>query len=110
SSLPQEAKAALEKLSAAISAQEMQEQNAMALFENKSHAEIAYRFLVDKKLIAEKRFIEKTLVREILDKTFVHLKLTLLSLLAAILIALPLGIFLYRHPSFSNSILYTVGI
>jgi len=110
SSLPEGAKAALEKMSAAISAKEMQELNAMALFEKKSHAEIAYGFLVEKKLIAEKDFYEKTVIGEIFEKTFIHLKLTLLSLLAAVLIALPLGIFLYRHPSFSSSILYAVGI
>src|SRR5690606_20614905 len=92
------------------SAEEMQEQNAMALFEKRSHAEIAYRFLVGKKIIAEKRFSEKTVAMEILDKTLVHLKLTLLSLLAAVLIAVPLGVFLYRHPGFSNSVLYAVGI
>jgi osmoprotectant transport system permease protein len=110
SSLPQEAKVALHRLRDAISAQEMQEQNAMALFDNKSHAEIAYNFLVAKKIIAENRFIEKTATMEILDKTLVHLKLTLFSLLAAVLLALPLGIFLYRHPGFSNSVLYAVGI
>lgn len=110
SSLPQKAKGALDRLGAAISAQEMQEQNAMAIFDKKSHSEIAYNFLVAKKIIAEKRFIKKTAAMEILDKTMVHLKLTLLSLLAAVLIALPLGVFLYRNPGFSNSVLYAVGI
>src|SRR5690606_26142527 len=32
------------------------------------------------------------------------------SLLAAVLIALPLGVFLYRNPGFSNSVLYAVVV
>lgn len=108
--LPQKAKRALDNLTALISEQEMQELNARALFEKKSHAEIAYSFLATKEIIREKQTQDVTEWLQILDKTWVHLQLTLLSLVAAILLALPLGIFLYRHPRFSNSILYAVGI
>ncbi|HLW20859.1 MAG TPA: glycine betaine ABC transporter substrate-binding protein [Cyclobacteriaceae bacterium] len=110
SSLPTKAKDALSKLTSSISADEMQELNSLALFEKKSHAEIAHDFLVKKKIIEEVAFIRLDKWVEILDKTWVHLKLTFLSLLAAMLLALPLGIFLYRYPGFSNSVLYVAGI
>ncbi|MEX2592421.1 MAG: glycine betaine ABC transporter substrate-binding protein [Anditalea sp.] len=109
-SLSQRAKNALKKLTSSISAEEMQELNSLALFEKKSHAEIAHRFLVNKKLIDDKEFEETSEWKEILDKTLVHLKLTFLSLLVALLIALPLGIIIYRYSFFSKAILYTVGI
>src|SRR5690606_28593429 len=38
------------------------------------------------------------------------LQLTLLAVLSAIMVALPLGIYLYRHPRFSSAILYAAGI
>jgi osmoprotectant transport system permease protein len=109
-SLPQSAKDALKKLTFSISAEEMQELNSLALFEKKSHSEIAHRFLVEKNLIEEKEFQGVSEWKEISDKTLVHLKLTFLSLLASILTALPLGIMIYRYQLFSKAILYLVGI
>lgn len=109
-SLPQEAIRALDKLTSSISAREMQELNSLSLFEQKGHAEIAHNFLVNKKIIQNTEFTGISEWREIFDKTLVHLRLTLLSLLVAILIALPLGIVIYRHQKFSKAVLYIVGI
>jgi osmoprotectant transport system permease protein len=109
-SLPEEAKAIMDKLTASISEEEMQSLNALALFEKRSHAEIARTFLEGKKLIRNKPHAGFGYWAEIADKTLTHLKLTLLALLAAIMVALPLGIFIYKHPSFSNGILYFTGI
>ena len=108
--LPQEAKNALKKLDSAISAEEMQTLNSLALFEQINHSAIAHEFLVNKKIIQATEFIGVAQWREIFDKTLVHLELTLLSLLIAILIALPLGIVIYRHRRFSKTVLYIVGI
>jgi osmoprotectant transport system permease protein len=110
SSLPQEAVKALNKLNSSISAGEMQELNSQSLFEQKSHAEIAHHFLEKKGLIQIGSFTGVNWWREILDKTLVHLQLTLLSLLVAILIALPLGIIIYRHQRFTKGVLYLAGI
>jgi osmoprotectant transport system permease protein len=108
--LPQAAKQALAKLSSSITAEEMQELNALALFGKESHHQIAHDFLVEKNIIQPVDLKNLAAWREILNKTTVHLQLTLLAVLAAIIIALPLGIYLYRHPRFSNSILYAAGI
>lgn len=110
SSLPSEAVSALKKLSGSVSAREMQELNSQSLFEQKSHSEIAHRFLVRKGMIEARAFAGITGWREILNKTLDHLKLTLFSLLAAILIALPLGIVIYRQQKFTQVVLYLVGI
>lgn len=108
--LPQPAKQALSKLSSSISPEEMQALNALALFGKESHHKIAHDFLVEKNIIQSTDLKKQTGWREILTKTMAHLQLTLLAVLAAIIIALPLGIYLYRHPRFSNSILYAAGI
>lgn len=109
-SLPQEAVNALYKLNSSISAGEMQELNSQSLFEQKSHAEIAHHFLQNKGLIQIGPFTGVYWWREIWDKTLEHLQLTLLSLLVAILIALPVGIIIYRHQRFTKSVLYLAGI
>lgn len=110
SALPQPAKQALARLSSSIAAEEMQQLNALALFGKESHHQIAHDFLVEKNIIQSTDLKNSTGWREIFNKTKEHLQLTLLAVLAAISIALPLGIYLYRHPRFSNSILYTAGI
>lgn len=109
-SLPAEAKTAIKKLALTISEEKMQSLNSLALFEKISHLEIARDFLVRKKLIKDKPAEALSDWQQILDKTFIHLKLTLLALVAAIIIALPLGIFLYKKPAFSKGVLYFTGI
>jgi osmoprotectant transport system permease protein len=47
---------------------------------------------------------------EIFKKTYVHLKLTLMALLAAVIVALPLGVLLYKNPVISKAVLYFTGI
>ncbi len=109
-SLPQKAKNALRKLDSAITAEEMQALNARALFEHESHLKIARDFLVKKRIIKNSKFKHVSPYREILNKTLVHLELTLISLLAAIFIALPLGMVIYRNRRLSRTILYIAGI
>jgi osmoprotectant transport system permease protein len=88
----------------------MRSLNSLALFEKRSHAAIAQHFLVEKKLLMNKPKGQFSDWQQILDKTFVHLKLTLLALLGAIIVAIPLGIFIYKNPFFSKAIIYFTGI
>lgn len=53
---------------------------------------------------------EPTIAVEIFSKTITHLKITFIALALAILLALPLGIFLYRYAAFSKFVLYLVGL
>lgn len=109
-SLPQGAKTAIAKLTSAISEEEMLSLNSLALFEKRSHFEIARDFLLNRKLIKEYRADTLSDWEEILGKTIVHLKLTLLALVSAVLVAIPLGILLYKRPVFSKGVLYFTGI
>jgi osmoprotectant transport system permease protein len=109
-SLPERAKQLLATLTAAISEREMQDLNAMALFDKKSHRQIAQEFLLSKKMIRNTIRAGDSDAASILQKTWTHIKLTFLALLAAILVAFPLGILLYWYPFFSRTVLYITGI
>lgn len=109
-SLPKEAKAVIEKLENSISDEEMQSLNALALFDKKSHFVIARDFLANKNLIDAHRREGVSDWEEILDKTFIHLQLTLAALLSAVLVAFPLGLFIYNKPVFAKTVLYFTGI
>jgi len=108
--LPPKAKELLQKMNTILTETEMQQLNALALFEKKSHQEIARNFLLKKKLIQNKTIVEQSDMQNMLLHALEHLKLTLISLLAAMLFALPLGILLYRFQQLSKPILYFTGI
>ena len=108
--LPQEAKNAIQKLQDILSETQMQRLNSIALFQKKNFKEIAQTFLVEKKLIKKQKFEIDNDWKEIISHTLVHLKLTFLSLFLAILVAIPLGIFLYRFQPLLKPVLYLTGI
>ena len=109
-SLPEDVKELLQKLDGAISEREMQQLNAQALVENVDHRKIAFDFLVSKALIRNAPDFSRADSVTILRKTWVHLKLTFLALLCSILVAVPLGLLIYRHTYTSRVILYATGI
>ncbi len=108
--IPTKAKEILHKLDKILTDKEMQKLNALALGEKGNHQEIAYNFLIEKQLIQNKVLQKTTPLQDILAHALVHLKLTLISLLVAMLFAIPLGIVLYRFPAISKPILYIAGI
>lgn len=108
--LPDRAKKLLDVLTSSITEAEMQELNALALFEKKSHAEIARSFLIQKGILNPHGKMQSNDSSLILLKTAEHITLTLVALLASILVAVPLGILIYRFPSFSSVTLYMTGV
>jgi osmoprotectant transport system permease protein len=109
-SLPAKAKRLLHKLTGVITEVEMQRMNSQALFEQRSHREIAGEFLMRKGLIDSKDTISGGGIASILEKTWIHIQLTFMALFAAIVVALPLGIVLYLYPASSKGVLYIAGI
>lgn len=110
-SLPEKARKILDKLSSSINEDEMQHMNSLALFDQKSHAEIARDFLIQKKLIqSDTAKSSPDSWQEILLHAVEHIKLTFLSLVAAVLVAVPAGIWLRRFPSLTKVILYVTSI
>ncbi len=108
--LPLEAKKLLNKLTNAISEEEMQQLNAMALFEKVSHVEIARNFLSRKGLIKSSTHTESSMWRLIAEKAWRHITLTFFALIASILVAVPLGVSIFKNQRLSKIILYTTGI
>jgi osmoprotectant transport system permease protein len=109
--LDQNAKNIVSRLTSQINENEMQEMNAKVLYENKSFAEAAENFLKSKNLIKQDyKNSSKNIYLEILSKTLTHIKITLIALLLAILIAIPLGILIYFYSSISQPILYITGL
>ncbi|NBB31264.1 ABC transporter permease [Cellulophaga sp. BC115SP] len=88
----------------------MQALNAQVLFEKKSFKEIARHFLTRKNLLKHASNEDENKWHEIVEHSFVHLQLTFFSLLLAILVAIPLGVFLYRFQSLLKPTLYLIGI
>ncbi len=108
--LPQEAKKAIQQLQGLLSETEMQRLNSIALFQKKNFKEIAQTFLVEKNLIKKQKSEIDNNWKEIISHSLVHLKLTFLSLFLAILVAIPLGVFLYRFQPLLKPVLYLTGI
>ncbi|MBK9334595.1 MAG: hypothetical protein IPM96_19875 [Ignavibacteria bacterium] len=104
----------MNSLTGNITEEEMQKMNSKVLFENRSFAEVAEEFIKNKKLYTgiDEQNIPKneSIISEIFPKLLQHLKLTFIALLISILIALPSGIFIYMHPSFSKPVLYLTGL
>lgn len=99
----------LSTLEGQISETEMQAMNAEVLYGKRTFSEVASSFLLSKKLIKNKRE-EASATREIISKTITHLRITFIAVALAILLALPLGIVLYRYATFSKAVLYGVGL
>lgn len=108
--LPQEVKNAIQQLQGLLSETEMQRLNSIALFQKKNFKEIAQTFLVEKELIKKQKSEIDNNWKEIISHSLVHLKLTFLSLFLAILVAIPLGIFLYHFQPLLKPVLYLSGI
>jgi len=92
-----------------ISEGEMQAMNAEVLFEKRTFSEVASSFLLSKKLVNNKKE-EVSSIHEITEKVITHLRITIIAVLLAIFLALPLGILLYRYALFSRAVLYVVGL
>ncbi len=107
----QKAKAVIQKLNGKINEQEIQHLNAAALFEKKSFTEIARCFLVDQRLVDPlDQAPTSSVTIEILSKAGTHLMLTLIALIFAIAIAMPVSILLYWNKTLSKPVLYIAGL
>jgi osmoprotectant transport system permease protein len=105
------AKEILSSLANTLTDSSMQSLNAKVLYDKKTFAEVASEFLKSKNLIGQETKVEqKSAASEILSKTLRHLEITFLSLIIAIIAAIPLGIFLYVYSSVSKPILYVTGL
>lgn len=101
--------AAFKKLEGKIDNQSMIEMNAQVKIDQDSEALAAARYL-DRALGLKVEVHEESLWSSLWANTLDHLKLVLISLSAAVVIAIPLGIAAARHPRVGQGILGFVGI
>jgi len=107
--LPEAAARALAGLEGAISAREMIAMNARALIERVPEAQVASDFLREKLGIASAARSGGA-IRRIVRRTAEHLFLVAVSLVAAIALAIPLGVLSWRHARVGQAILATAGV
>ncbi len=99
----------LKKLESKISESEMIKMNSRANMEMVPESQIASDFLSDS-LSLETESYEETTIGRLLRHTGEHLFLVAISLSAAIMISIPLGILSAKRPGLGQVILGTVGI
>lgn len=101
---------ALRPLQGRIVAAEMQRLNAEAVLESRPFAEVARQFLQEQGLSGAQEPTHRSRWRELLGYTLEHVRLTVIALVAAIVIALPLGILVYRARALSRPVVYLAGV
>lgn len=117
SALDDRAKRVLEELANTLSEARMQDLNE-SVQEKKSLHDVAAQFLRARGLLTGERLATETTElaersvdwRFLLHCTLTHLKLTLLSLLAGMAVAIPLGAAVYRLGSLSRAVMYAAGV
>ncbi len=101
----------LGKLTGQLTETEMQSLNAEVVVSKRSFAEVAHEFLLAEGLIENRGSARRDSRWTLLfARTATHLKLTLIALLAAMLIAIPLGVLVYRLRGMARPIIYLAGL
>jgi osmoprotectant transport system permease protein len=108
--LSPEVKSLIAILENSLNEEKMQQLNSRVVFNDESHSIVARSFLLKTGLVEEHQIIETGAIEEIFDKTIVHLGLTGIALLAAVMIAIPLGVMIYRHEQIARPVLYFSGL
>ncbi len=97
------------QLEGSIPESTMVELNGEVKIKGKPEGEVASNF-IKQKFNYQTNFIEDTFLSRLLFNTKEHLFLVLISLSAAILFSIPLGIFAYKNKKASSIVLGTVGV
>jgi len=100
----------LARLNGKIDAERMQRMNASVLYDKQTFEQVATLFLLDEGLIVNREAEQKSTIRDVLQKAGTHLLLTFSALLLAICLSIPLGVWLYWHPSIAGPVLYGTGL
>ena len=106
-----EVKSILNELTGMIDNKEMQNLNASVALDRKSFAEAARSFLISKNLLKDiSTNVSERKWQTLAQRTLTHLKLVIIALLAAMAVAIPLGIIIYRLPKISKPVIYFTGL
>jgi osmoprotectant transport system permease protein len=109
SQLDARARAALMRLGGTLNEAQMRSLNAAVLLEGKSFADVATAFLAGSAVADGAALTQRSKLRLLAGRTARHLQLTLIALIAAILVAVPAGLFVYRRPRLGRPVVYIAG-
>ena len=99
----------LNNLSGKFSEEEMIELNSLSKIKRINEDDIAGQFLNKKlNIVVEKK--SRNIFRDIFLRTMEHLYLVLISMIFAIIISIPLGIFAYKNRKFGQLIINVVNV
>ncbi len=101
--------ASILRLEGAIDTSTMITMNAQARLEHRDEASIATDFVRDRFAIVTEDH-SQGLASRVVQRTLEHLSLTLVSLAAAIAVAIPLGVFAARYPRIARGIMTVSGV
>jgi osmoprotectant transport system permease protein len=102
--------AALGALAGRIGERDMIAMNARAVVDRVDECQVAADFLAGRLGLAPRRCREAGLIRRVWDRTLEHLLLVGVSLLAALLIAVPLGVACAKLPRLAQPVLGAVAV
>lgn len=108
--LPANVIASINKLVSQISEIEMQRMNAVALEGKLNFHQIANQFLVSKKIIAGNVTVAQNEYWDFVSHLLQHLFLTIISIVVSVIIAVPLGIYIFKTNRFIKPILFISSI
>jgi osmoprotectant transport system permease protein len=113
--MPEPIKVVLNELAGKLSDEQMTDLNARVILQDKQSPEIvrqrvAHQFLRDNSLLhSRQQVVEKSEWGLLLERTFRHLQLIGIALAAGIVVAIPLGIVVYRFRRIAKPVLYVIG-
>ena len=110
--LDEKVKNIIDKIKGKISESDMQKMNEEVLYDNRSFAEVADKFLSENNLKGGTitSSADESMLAQIYPKLIQHIKLTLIALFLSIVFAVPAGILIYRFSSLSKPVLYIAGL
>jgi len=103
------ARQALTRLAGTLDEARMRSLNAAVLLEGKRFADVAATFLTRAGIAEPGQSVGRSKLRLLLRRIARHLQLTLIALLAAILVAVPTGMIVYRRPRLARPVVYLAG-
>ncbi|MDH3217803.1 MAG: ABC transporter permease subunit, partial [Candidatus Krumholzibacteria bacterium] len=109
--LDTEIRSLLNRIAGMITSAEMRRLNSRVLLHGESFAEVASGFLEQRGFVAGSvAKVNNDFWRTLVRRTAIHLKLTVIALIAGMLVAMPLGVLIYRMDRLARPVVYVAGI
>jgi osmoprotectant transport system permease protein len=108
--LPEKARQLVARLSGRLNESKMQAMNAAVLYRQQDFATVANAFLEQENLAGTHNVEARSVFRDIAWKTVEHIRITMIAIIAAIILSVPLGVVIYWNPRMAGVALYVTGL